>query len=89
MQAEELLGDRTEIPYHRILSQAFCVSTGFRPTDGIIYESAEGDIPEAMTGCSFECGIMTVRKRFERDGLEQGELFLLCEILPLTGIIVR
>ncbi|KAK0232058.1 hypothetical protein EDD85DRAFT_955892 [Armillaria nabsnona] len=76
MQAEELLADRTKIPYHKILSQAFGVSTGFQPLDGIIYESTEGEIPEAMTGCSFECGIMTVRKRFEQDGLEQDRRLL-------------
>ncbi|SJL18403.1 uncharacterized protein ARMOST_21991 [Armillaria ostoyae] len=76
MQAEELLGDRIKIPYHKILSQAFCVSTGFQPMDGIIYESTEGEIPSVMTGCSFECGIMTVRKRFEQDGLEQDRRLL-------------
>ncbi len=90
MQAEELLGDRTQIPYHKILSQAFCVLTGFQPLDGIIYESTEGEIPGAMIGCSFECRIMTVRKRFEQDGLEQGNSCPVeFESLLLTGIIIR
>ncbi|PBK63369.1 hypothetical protein ARMSODRAFT_1024109 [Armillaria solidipes] len=76
VQAEELLGDRIKIPYHKILSQAFCVSTGFQPMDGIIYERTEGEIPDAMAGCSFKCSIMTVRKRFEQDGLEQDRRIL-------------
>ncbi|KAK0449572.1 uncharacterized protein EV420DRAFT_1766975 [Desarmillaria tabescens] len=71
MQAEQRFGDRTKIPYHRILSQAFCASTGFRPMDGVIYEGMEEDLSEAMTGLSFQCGIMTMHERLKRDGLEQ------------------
>lgn len=73
MQAEKLLGDHNQIPYHKILSEAFRRSTGFQPRDGIIFEGIEGELPQAITELSFEYGTMTVCKRFERGDLDEGK----------------
>ncbi|SJL13470.1 uncharacterized protein ARMOST_16914 [Armillaria ostoyae] len=46
------------IPYHRILSSAFEVSTGYRPMDAIDLEAQEEEIPEFILGQSFGCGVL-------------------------------
>ncbi|PBL00145.1 hypothetical protein ARMGADRAFT_365957 [Armillaria gallica] len=45
------------IPYHRILSSAFEVSTGYRPMDAIDLEAQEEEVPEYILGQSFGCGV--------------------------------
>ncbi len=46
------------IPYHRILSSAFEVSTGYRPVDAVDLEAQEEEIPEFILGQSFGCGVL-------------------------------
>ncbi len=45
------------IPYHKILSSAFEVSTGYRPMDAIDLEAQEEEVPEYILGQSFGCGV--------------------------------
>ncbi|KAK0184600.1 hypothetical protein F5146DRAFT_1145107 [Armillaria mellea] len=45
-------------PYHRILSSAFEVSTGYRPMDAIDLEAQEEEIPEFILGLSFGCSVL-------------------------------
>ncbi|KAK0209148.1 hypothetical protein DFS33DRAFT_1415441 [Desarmillaria ectypa] len=47
-----------EIPYHRILSSAIEVSTGYRPMDAMDLEAQEEKIPEFILGQSFGCGAL-------------------------------
>ncbi|KAK0224611.1 hypothetical protein EDD85DRAFT_234119 [Armillaria nabsnona] len=46
------------IPYHRILSSAFDISTGYRPVDAVDLEAQEDEIPEFILGQSFGCGAL-------------------------------
>ncbi len=46
------------IPYHRILSSAFEVSTGYRPVDAMDMEAQEEEIPEFIIDQSFGCGVL-------------------------------
>ncbi|PBL00132.1 hypothetical protein ARMGADRAFT_1159519 [Armillaria gallica] len=52
-----------KIPYHRILSSAFEVSTGYRPVDAMDLEAQEEAVPEFIIGQSFGCGV-SKRKSF-------------------------
>ncbi|PBK84000.1 hypothetical protein ARMGADRAFT_1170357 [Armillaria gallica] len=79
MQAEKQLGDRTKIPYHKILSEAFKNATGFEPMDGISLEIMEGPVPpiqrrpsaKSGDGLTFEHNTAQLLNRFERYGLDK------------------
>ncbi|KAK0430867.1 hypothetical protein EV421DRAFT_235033 [Armillaria borealis] len=65
------------IPYHRILSNAFEVSTGHLPMDAVDLEAQEEEIPEFILGQSFGCGVLE-RKSLSDSTFMEMVSWLLC-----------
>ncbi|SJL13480.1 uncharacterized protein ARMOST_16924 [Armillaria ostoyae] len=65
------------IPYHRILSSAFEVSTGYQPVDAVDLEAQEEEIPELILGQSFGCDVLE-RKSLSDSTFMEMVSWLLC-----------